>query len=197
MRLAPRGVSGGVSYSGWMVPAPTELLGLLAEPARLSVVAALVLGARTTAEIVEMTRLDAPTVLRALARLDGSGLVTSAGSGWKLHRELFTEAARTAAPDPPEQDFGTSDPATASVLRAFLRDGRLTSIPAARSKRLVVLDHVARVFEPGVRYPEDAVSAVLRAFHPDYAALRRYLVDEGFLSRESGVYWRSGGTVEF
>jgi hypothetical protein len=25
--------------------------------------------------------------------------------------------------------------------------------------------------------------------------LRRYLVDEGLLSREAGVYWRSGGTV--
>jgi len=30
----------------------------------------------------------------------------------------------------------------------------------------------------------------------DHAALRRYLVDEGFLSRQAGVYWRSGGTVD-
>lgn len=179
-----------------MVPAPAELLGLLAEPARLRVVAALVLGARTTAQIVEATGLDSPTVLRSLARLDSTGLVASTSDGWVLRPELFTQAARAAAPAEPEQDFGTSDPATASVLRAFLKDGRLTSIPAARSKRLVILDHVARVFEPGVRYPEAAVSAVLRAFHPDHAALRRYLVDEGFLSRESGIYWRSGGTVE-
>jgi hypothetical protein len=33
----------------------------------------------------------------------------------------------------------------------------------------------------------------LQLFHPDFAALRRYLVDEGFLTREDGVYWRSGG----
>ncbi len=59
----------------------------------------------------------------------------------------------------------------------------------------MVLDHVARVFEPGVRYPEREVDAILRAFHPDHAALRRYLVDEGFLSRENGEYWRTGGTV--
>jgi hypothetical protein len=26
--------------------------------------------------------------------------------------------------------------------------------------------------------------------------LRRYLVDEGFMKREQGVYWRSGGTVD-
>ncbi|MEV0203527.1 DUF2087 domain-containing protein [Nonomuraea sp. NPDC050691] len=36
----------------------------------------------------------------------------------------------------------------------------------------------------------------LRAFHDDYAALRRYLVDEGLLSREDNVYWRSGGPVD-
>jgi hypothetical protein len=34
---------------------------------------------------------------------------------------------------------------------------------------------------------------MLQLFHPDFAALRRYLVDEGFLTREDGVYWRSGG----
>ena len=82
------------------------------------------------------------------------------------------------------------------MLRAFLRDGRLVRIPAARGKRLVVLDHVSRVFEVGVRYPEREVDVTLRAFHPDHAALRRHLVDEGFMSRGEGHYWRSGGAVE-
>jgi hypothetical protein len=82
------------------------------------------------------------------------------------------------------------------VLKAFLDDdGRLRSMPAKRSKRLVVLDLLARVFEPGVRYPEVEVNAHLRAFHDDVAMLRRYLVDEGFLERDHGVYWRTGGTV--
>jgi len=78
----------------------------------------------------------------------------------------------------------------------FVRDGRLTQIPAARGKRRIVLEHIAANFEPGVRYPEREVNAVLRAWHPDHAALRRYLVDEGLMSREKGIYWRSGGPVE-
>jgi hypothetical protein len=83
-----------------------------------------------------------------------------------------------------------------AVLRAFLdAAGRLRTIPARRGKRLVVLDHLAQVFEPGVRYPEQEVGVLLRAFHPDHASLRRHLVDEGFLSRADGVYWRSGGTL--
>ena len=82
------------------------------------------------------------------------------------------------------------------MLSAFVRDGRLVSIPAQHSKRLVVLHHLVRVFEPGVRYPEREVNALLAVWHPDVAALRRYLVDEGLLTREAGVYWRSGGWVD-
>lgn len=88
------------------------------------------------------------------------------------------------------------DPATNPVLRVFLDEGgRVRAMPAKWSKRLVVLDYVAQVFEPGVRYSEAEASAMLRAFHPDYAMLRRYLVDEGFVERADGMYWRSGGTV--
>jgi hypothetical protein len=82
------------------------------------------------------------------------------------------------------------------VLRAFVRGERLLRVPAQRNKRLIVLDFVARAFEPGTRYTEQEVNEMLSARHPDYAALRRYLVDEGFLARENGIYWRSGGTVE-
>lgn len=82
------------------------------------------------------------------------------------------------------------------VLRAFLdADGRIVRMPAKYRKRLVLLDHVARVFEPGVRYPEQQVNTLLRAFSDDVAMLRRYLVDEQFMARENGMYWRTGGTV--
>jgi hypothetical protein len=79
------------------------------------------------------------------------------------------------------------------MLGRFLRGSRLVVIPAARSKRLLVLDWLAQAFEIGVRYQERQVNKLLSAFHPDYACLRRYLVDEGFLSRADGSYWRSGG----
>jgi hypothetical protein len=81
------------------------------------------------------------------------------------------------------------------TLDRFLTpDGRLHTIPSKRSKRLVVLDHLAQSFEPGKVYPEREVDAILQRFHPDHAALRRYLVEEQFLTREDGYYWRSGGT---
>jgi hypothetical protein len=89
-----------------------------------------------------------------------------------------------------------TDRATAAVFAAFFVGGRLQAVPVKRSKRLVVLDHLARAFEPGVRYPESEVNARLQVFHPDYAMLRRYLVDEDFMTRDHGIYWRTGGSVD-
>ena len=86
--------------------------------------------------------------------------------------------------DPPEQ------------VRAFVRDGRITALPAKRTRRRLLLDQVAQAFEPGRRYPEAEVDQVLKAVFDDHCALRRYLIDEQFMSRTAvGVYWRAGGTV--
>ncbi len=82
------------------------------------------------------------------------------------------------------------------IVGRFIKDGRLVIVPSKRSKLLLVLDHIAQDFEPGTTYQEPEVNEMLGRYHDDYAALRRYLVDEAFLTREGGVYWRSGGTVE-
>src|SRR6476469_10186188 len=173
-----------------------ELWGLLADEDRLRVFSALALGARSVPDIADHTGMDPRTVVKALQRLESGGVVGSDGPQWELRRDVIAaEARRTSKTFEPYDEEGLP-PREASVLRAFLRDGRLVSIPSVRSKRLVVLDHVAKVFEIGVHYPEREVDALLRAFHDDYAALRRYLVDEAFLTREAGTYWRSGGSVE-
>jgi hypothetical protein len=80
-------------------------------------------------------------------------------------------------------------------LLGFLRDGKIDTMPAKQSRRRQLLAEVAQVFEPGVRYPEGQVNITLGALYPDYAALRRYLVDEDFLDRAGGEYWRVGGPV--
>jgi hypothetical protein len=83
-----------------------------------------------------------------------------------------------------------------SVLRTFFRNGRLTEIPARESKRRIVLERIALEFEPGLRYDEKEVNVIVGRFFNDYAALRRRLVDEGFLARDHGVYWRTGGRAD-
>ncbi|HEX6871052.1 MAG TPA: DUF2087 domain-containing protein [Micromonosporaceae bacterium] len=172
------------------------LVGLLAEPTRMRVFAAIVLGASNPTEVAERTGLPARSVATGLRRLIDGGLVQTTEHGLTVEVAPFAEAARaerakeSAAPDPTEP---AEDRFRATVLRAFVTDGRLVAIPVARNKRMVILEHVVTMFEPGVRYPEREVNALLRAWHPDHAALRRYLVDEQLLTRDQGVYWRIGG----
>lgn len=40
--------------------------------------------------------------------------------------------------------------------------------------------------------PARQVTPALRAWHDDYVTLRRYLIDEELMARESGIYWRTG-----
>jgi hypothetical protein len=179
------------------IPDAAAIAGLLADDARRRVVAALVLGASTVAEVRGATGLSARAATTALTRLvDGELVVRSDDASYVLLGEAFRRAAIASAPARPEPDpTGEVPEDAARVLRTFLRGGRLTSIPTQRSKKRIVLDRLAQEFEVGARYSERQVNAILRRFHDDVAALRRYLVDEEFLSREAGQYWRSGGTV--
>ena len=78
------------------------------------------------------------------------------------------------------------------MLRAFIVDGRLVSIPAQEKKRLVVLAYLRdRCFTEDRAYPEKEVNQRLALFHPDVAALRRYLVDTKLMTRAAGEYRRA------
>ncbi len=179
-----------------MAADPFALIAALADESRLRVFALVLLHGGTTAAVAAAAGLREKETLKGLTMLEGAGLIVRDGAEWRATTAVLREAAAGAAAQRHSVDHGATDPGTASVLRVFMPEGRLEQIPAARGKRLVVLDHIARVFEPGVHYAERDVNTLLTAFHPDYAALRRYLVDEGFLAREAGHYWRSGGTVE-
>lgn len=181
-------------------PDAASVLALLVAGDRLPVVAALALGAQTIGDIAERTQLPARDVLRVLTRLESAGLASADGPHWTLHVDVLREVVTEHRWSPPQHaasgENADESPAHAAVRRAFFRDGRLVRVPAQRTKRLVVLDILARDFEPGVRYPEVEVNQKLLAYHADYAALRRYLVEEDYLARENGVYWRAGGSVE-
>ena len=92
---------------------------------------------------------------------------------------------------------------TTQVVERFMADGRLRRLPSKAAKRFLVLEQVAQLFEPGVRYTERQVDAVLRGVvvdrseggDADHVAVRRYLIDHGLMSRDHGVYWRTGGSV--
>ena len=75
------------------------------------------------------------------------------------------------------------------TLRAFVRDGRIETIPARERKRRVILRWLVRTaFDDPGPWAESDVNMRLALVNRDVSALRRYLVDAGLLARDGGVY---------
>ncbi len=181
---------------------PIDLVRLLLDRDRLAVAGSLAARPMTTDEVMDATGRDRRTVLTAIGDLRGAGLVLAEGDRYGIDSAALLVAAKQAAdqelPMDPIIGFGMTDEERIVLARYF--SGRtLTEIPASRAKRLVLLQRLALEFEVGRRFTEREVNEVLFEFHPDWSALRRYLVDEGFLDRDhvddQDVYWRAGGRV--
>lgn len=121
----------------------------------------------------------------------------------RVHRQGAGEARVTPA-DGDGRDWLrlTLDPQRLAVAGQLATAPRTAAeiVGATRLPERGVLEALGALvsadFEPGVTYPEATVDEILSRRHPDYASLRRYLVDEGLLERADGRYWRRGGRVD-
>ena len=175
-----------------------DFLKVLLDPDRLAMVGIVALQDATEQEIAQRTRRKPREVVTTLSPLVVAGILERNGDTYHLRRESLRELAADLPQPPPPDPLvlkGMTD-SEQMVLARFFQGRRLLEIPSTRSKRLVLLERLALEFEPGRRYSEPEVNGILALWYPDYASLRRYLVDERFLDRGEGEYWRSGGRVE-
>ncbi len=182
-----------------MAETPHEILGALADPERLQVAGMLAREAASPSELAEALGISPARLRKHLNRLTATGVVrlNEDRRTYRLDPETLRWAAEQVGPPRGAGiALGAANEDEEAVLRTFFRDGRLTEVPAKESKRRVVLERIAIEFEPGVRYDEKTVNAIVGRFFNDPAAIRRYLVDGGFLARERGEYWRTGGRVD-
>lgn len=88
------------------------------------------------------------------------------------------------ATDPPP-DFRTQ------ILERYMPDGRLLQWPGKFKRQYIIIEEIARRFEPGVAYTEREVDSMLKEIYPpDHCTLRRYLVELRFVHRAGGIYIR-------
>ncbi|WP_116246119.1 DUF2087 domain-containing protein [Nocardiopsis sp. FIRDI 009] len=105
-----------------------------------------------------------------------------------LRDGLVREADRrvTAVPDVFREAVEGQRPAVADPVDALFRDGRLTRLPARSDLRQAALRHVTdRLFAPDSEYTEKQVNTAILTCFDDPSAMRRYLVEEGYLEREN------------
>jgi hypothetical protein len=182
-----------------MAETPDDILRALADPERLAIAGILARADASASRLADELGLPLKRVRSHLNRLSAAGIarLREDRTGYRLDPETLRWAAEQVGPPRDAgMALGAASEDEEAVLRTFFRNGRLTEVPQKRAKRLIVLERIALEFEPGRRYDEKEVNAVVGRLFNDHAAIRRYLVDEGFLDRDHGVYWRAGGRVD-
>lgn len=175
---------------------PPEFLRLVVDPERLAVLGLAATGPLDIEEAAHRLSMTVGQVKRSVSRLVEAGLLDE---NLSLDRSALRSLAASLPREEPASSEVLDGPWTAGerqILGRYFIGSRLTEIPVSRTARTVVLERLASEFEVGLRYSEKEVNSTIQIFHPDYAALRRYMVDEGFLTRAEGSYWRSGGRVD-
>jgi DNA-binding transcriptional ArsR family regulator len=183
-------------------------LKALSDASRLRIVGLLAVRPYAVEQLSAALELAPGTVVHHLKRLRAAGLVEGRAAHPYMEYSLRLDALQRLGRKLDELEKGSDDEGAqlpgpdgdvlpaydAKVLRAFLVDGRLASIPAQEKKREVVLRFLLqRCFPEDRDYPEKEVNQRLALFHPDVASLRRYLVDGKYMTRKAGQYHRAGG----
>lgn len=71
-------------------------------------------------------------------------------------------------------------------IQRFLKDGRIESLPRKPAQKKQLLEWVAyQVVGPDEILDEKTINERLLKFHPDFAMLRRYMIDERILRRST------------
>lgn len=174
-----------------------QLFKVLADETRLRIVGMVAEQPCAVDELASRLNLKAPTVSHHLQRLKEAGLVSMQreqnshlyrlvpGSLPALSKAL-QNLEQVTAPEAEQAAEAWED----KVLRTFLVNDRLVSIPAMRKKRAVIMRWLAERFAHGQDYPEKELNAVLARYHEDVATLRRELIAFGLFERARQVYRR-------
>lgn len=93
-----------------------------------------------------------------------------------------------------DQRYEITEKENAEFLKRYFTmgpDGPLSEIPKKEKRKIVILRHLAKLFDVDRRYSEKEVNALLKERHPDFATLRRYLIEYGFMDRlpDCSQYW--------
>ncbi len=174
-----------------------QFFKVLGNDSRLKILGLLANGERSVGELADFLDVREPTVSHHLAMMKELGLVKVRAEGNTRIYWLNNKLLETMSKDILSQnnlatlvDDRAGNAWEQKALKTFVKDGRITQIPSRHKKRLVILNWLVEKFEMGKQYSEAELSEALKAYHPDYAALRRYFIEEKLMAREKGIYWR-------
>ncbi len=170
----------------------------LSDEDRLKIAGVLAIKPSTLQELSVETGIGYRELVRHLQHLEDAGLihqrVNDDVSRYSLRLSSLQEMKSEILARPSQAtpgSFNTLEDDEQAVLNAFLRDGKLIALPAQQHRREIVFRWLVDQFEYDWPYPEKEINVTLEQFHPDFALLRRELVDRGYMTRDHGIYIRT------
>jgi len=169
-----------------------RLLKLLADETRLEILNILLHEDSYVEKLACELSLTPATICYHLKKLESAGIVNCSRTQfymiYSVNREIFDKPLyELIKKDTPVVD--TEEKYKKEVLSNFFKYGKLTQIPTQRKKREIVLQEIAKQFEPGRKYEETEVNEIIHRFHDDHCTIRREMIACGIMARENTLYW--------
>ncbi|GAB4529130.1 MAG: hypothetical protein OHK0046_48740 [Anaerolineae bacterium] len=185
-----------------------QMTRALADETRLRIVSLLCQQERNVGELAALLHLKEPTVSHHLSKIREAGLASLRAEGnqrfYSINKSQLARLSdlvsriSTIDLDMTETTNDTDwidaldmSDEDRKVLKTYTVNGKLTAIPTKMKKHMVIMRWLATLFEADRHYTEKEVNEIITRVHPDYAGLRRDLVEFGFMRRErgGGDYW--------
>jgi len=174
-----------------------RLFKCLSDKSRLQILKSLAMEDMYVERLAERLGITAPTVSFHLKKLADAGAVTSYKSQYYMMYSLRKEMFETSILDILREKSDEADAQARRdeeyrqrVIDTFFEYGKLKAIPAQRKKERIVLEVIAQAFEYDRIYTEREVNIIIADFHDDFCTIRRDMIGEQLLDRDTNGYWR-------
>ncbi|WP_339249315.1 DUF2087 domain-containing protein [Sporosarcina sp. FSL W8-0480] len=93
-----------------------------------------------------------------------------------------------------EERFQVTEIEREKVIKNYFRkglDGPLDTFPSKEKRKYIIAQEIIKRFEVGEVYLEKEINEILKEVYPDFATIRRLIIDYRFMNRsdDGKEYW--------
>ncbi|MDD4112993.1 MAG: metalloregulator ArsR/SmtB family transcription factor [Herbinix sp.] len=172
-----------------------KLFKCLSDKSRLQILKTLIHEDMYVELLAQRLNLASSTISFHLKKLEEAGAVTSRKEQYyniySINEEIFKSSILDIIKEKSseaELQRRREEDYRKKVIENFFDYGKLKNIPAQRKKRLIILEEIAKAFQPDKEYTEREVNIIIADYHDDFCTLRREMIGENILSRENSIY---------
>lgn len=174
-----------------------RLFKCLSDKSRLQILKSLAIEDMYVERLAERLGITAPTVSFHLKKLADAGAVTSYKSQYYMMYSLKKDIFETSILEILQEESDEAEVQAQrdaeyrqKVIDTFFEYGKLKAVPTQRKKERIVLEVIAQAFEYDRIYTEREVNIIIADFYDDFCTIRRDMVGEQLLDRDTKGYWR-------